>query len=283
MTAENTDERDQSGIQSVEIAGQVLRAIIAAGEPVPLREIAARSNIHPSKVHRYLVSLTRTGLVEQDSQRGHYGAGPLTIPLAFTRLRNLDFIAMAEPVLAELRDASKETALLTIWSESGPVVLRLYESARPVSLNVRIGSLLSLDSSAAGLALSAFVPEPQLKAVLEAQIAQGRMKRSATKPFLAKLEDVRRDGVASVRGTLVPGVSAIASPIFDAGGRAVLAIGILGHEADVDTSLDSHLSQLVLDGARTASERMGYIRRDEPMAARNERPHSQAGSSRSNT
>jgi DNA-binding IclR family transcriptional regulator len=283
MTAENMDERDQSGIQSVEIAGQVLRAIIAAGEPVPLREIAARSNIHPSKVHRYLVSLTRTGLVEQESQRGRYGAGPLTIPLAFTRLRNLDFIAMAEPVLAELRDASKETALLTIWSESGPVVLRIYESARPVSLNVRIGSLLSLDSSATGLALSAFVPEPQLKAVIEAQIAQGRMKRSATKPFLAKLEDVRRDGVASVRGTLVPGVSAIASPIFDAGGRAVLAIGILGHEADVDTSLDSHLSQLVLDGARTASERMGYIRRDEPMAARNERPHSQAGSSRSNT
>jgi DNA-binding IclR family transcriptional regulator len=261
MTAENVEESDQSGIQSVEIAGRVLRAIIAAGEPVPLREIAARSNIHPSKVHRYLVSLTRTGLVEQDSQRGHYGAGPLTIPLAFTRLRNLDFIAMAEPVLADLRDASKETALLTIWSESGPVVLRLYESARPVFLNVRIGSLLSMDSSATGLALSAFVPELQLQAAVEAQIAQGRMKRSDTKPFLAKLEDVRRNGVASVRGTLVPGVSAIASPIFDAGGRAVLSIGILGHEVDVDTSLDSRLSKLVLDGARVASERMGYIGR----------------------
>jgi DNA-binding IclR family transcriptional regulator len=277
MTAEKVDERDQSGIQSVEIAGRVLRAIIAAGEPVPLREIAARSNIHPSKIHRYLVSLTRTGLVEQDSQRGYYGAGPLTIPLAFTRLRNLDFVAMAEPVLADLRDASKETALLTIWSENGPVVLRLYESARPVSLNVRIGSLLTLDSTAAGLALSAFIPEPQLKAVVEAQVAQGRMKRSATKPFLAKLEDVRRNGVASVRGTLVPGVSAIAAPIFDAGGRPLLAIGILGHEADVDTSLDSRLSQLVLDGARVASERMGYLRRDEPKAARNECPHSSAG------
>ena len=258
MTAETMDERDQSGIQSVEIAGQVLRAIIAAGEPVPLREIAARANIHPSKVHRYLVSLTRTGLVEQDSQRGYYGAGPLTIPLAFTRLRSLDFVALSEPVLAELRDASKETALLAIWSESGPVVLRLYESARPVFLNMRIGSVLSLDS-ASGLALSAFIPELQLKAVLETQIVQGRLKRPATKPFLVKLEEVRRDGVASVRGTLVPGVNAIASPIFDGGGRAVLAVGILGHETDVDTSLDSRLSQLVLDGARLASERMGYM------------------------
>ena len=151
--------------------------------------------------------------------------------------------------------------MLTIWSESGPVVLRLYESARPVFLNVRIGSLLSMDSSATGLALSAFVPELQLQAAVEAQIAQGRMKRSDMKPFLAKLEDVRRNGVASVRGTLVPGVSAIASPIFDAGGRAVLSIGILGHEVDVDTSLDSRLSKLVLDGARVASERMGYIGR----------------------
>jgi DNA-binding IclR family transcriptional regulator len=259
MTDANEDERDQSGIQSVEIAGRVLRAIIAAGVPAPLRQIAARANIHPSKVHRYLVSLTRAGLVEQDAQRGNYGPGPLAIPLAFARLRNLDFIAIAEPVLAELRDASGETALLTIWSEGGPVVLRLYESARPVFLNVRIGSLLTLDISASGLALSAFMPEPQLNAAVEVQVAQGRMKRTTAKAFLAKLEAVRRSGVASVCGDLVPGVSAIASPIFDAGGRAVLAIGVLGQEANVDTSTDSRLSRLVLDCARKASEHMGYI------------------------
>jgi DNA-binding IclR family transcriptional regulator len=251
-------DRDQSGIQSIEIAGGVLRALIEAGQPIPLREIAARAGIHPSKVHRYLVSLTRVGLVEQDAERGNYRAGALTVPLAFTRLRNLDFVAVAQPILTELRDETEETAVLSAWSEMGPVVLRLEECARPVFLNVRVGSILPLHRSATGLTFGAFLPDLQRDAALDLQIAQKRMTRAEAKAFVAALPSVREAHLASVQGSLVSGVSALASPIFDAGGRVVLVMGVLGQQSHFDTTIDGAVARALKAHARKASTQLGY-------------------------
>src|SRR5262245_57200625 len=71
--------KQQPGIQSVEVAARILRALIDAGRPVPLKELARLARMHPGKAHRYLVSLTRTEIVTQDESSGHYGVGPMAI------------------------------------------------------------------------------------------------------------------------------------------------------------------------------------------------------------
>src|ERR1700740_601494 len=98
-----TDDRERGGVQSVEVAGEILHAMVALQRPSTLAEIARRAGVHPSKAHRYLVSLMRADLVEQDSSRGRYGAGPLAVSLGLARLRDLDFISIATPYLAGLR------------------------------------------------------------------------------------------------------------------------------------------------------------------------------------
>src|SRR6266571_9000099 len=67
--------KPRPGIQSVEVAARILQALIAAGRPVPLKDLAKLARMHPGKAHRYLVSLTRTELVAQDDLSGHYGIG----------------------------------------------------------------------------------------------------------------------------------------------------------------------------------------------------------------
>src|SRR4030081_312765 len=82
--------KQQPGIQSVEVAAKILRALIDAGRPVPLKEIARLARMHPGKTHRYLVSLTRTELVTQEDLSGHYGIGPMAIALGLSGRRHVD-------------------------------------------------------------------------------------------------------------------------------------------------------------------------------------------------
>ena len=53
------------GIQSIEVGGQLLQALLRAGRPLPLKELAQRAGMTPAKAHPYLVSFGRLGLVAQ--------------------------------------------------------------------------------------------------------------------------------------------------------------------------------------------------------------------------
>src|SRR5579864_5166633 len=85
---EQSDEPDDQrpGIQSVEIGAEILRTLATFGRPVPLRSLAAKCVMPVGKVHRYLVSLTRAGLVEQDATNGYYGVGRSSIAIGLSGL-----------------------------------------------------------------------------------------------------------------------------------------------------------------------------------------------------
>jgi DNA-binding IclR family transcriptional regulator len=59
-------ERDDvQGIQTIELGGSVLNALIDAGGSLPLRDVASAAAMSPSKARRYLLSFARIGLVAQ--------------------------------------------------------------------------------------------------------------------------------------------------------------------------------------------------------------------------
>jgi DNA-binding IclR family transcriptional regulator len=248
------DKRD-GGVQSVEVAGVILRAMIELQRPSSLTDIARHTGIHPSKVHRYLLSLIRIELVEQDIARGRYAPGRLAVSLGLARLRDLDFVSIAAPRLAALRDATNETALLAMWSDHGPVVLKLEESARPVFLNVRVGSTLPLCRSATGQVFAAFLPAAQVTALIDQELGSSEARRG----FAAQVAEVKLSKLGRVQGGLVPGVSALAAPIFNVDGQIVAAIGLLGRDVDLDISITGSTASGLIDAAKTISERLGSV------------------------
>src|SRR5262249_16547913 len=164
-------DKKRLGIQSVEVAGAILRALITAGHPAPLKEVARLARLHPGKAHRYLVSLIRIELVEQDAASGHYAVGPMAIALGLVGLRNVDVMRVASALLPSLRDEIDETVLLALWSARGPVVFRLEESARPVFMNIRVGSVLPLLRTATGRVFAAFLSDEHTRDLIEAERA----------------------------------------------------------------------------------------------------------------
>jgi DNA-binding IclR family transcriptional regulator len=208
--------------------------------------------MHPGKTHRYLVSLTRTELVAQDDRSGHYGIGPMAIALGLSGLRNVDVVRASTALLPSLRDEINETVLLAIWSPQGPVVFALEESRRPVSMNIRVGSILPILSTASGRVFAAFMPHDAVSALIDTELR--RSQRFADPGIL---EEARKRGLASIEGTLVPGVNAVAVPVFDHKNRIAGVIGALGRTEELDVGYDSKVAGALMRTAAEVSRRMG--------------------------
>src|SRR5487761_1264617 len=118
MEKKGVRRHERPGIQSVEIASRILVAMAEAGRPLQLKDVARGCDMSAAKVHRYLVSLTRTNLVTQEDD-GRYSIGPAAITLGLAGLHALDVVRIASDSLVELRDSSGETAVLATWSNTG--------------------------------------------------------------------------------------------------------------------------------------------------------------------
>lgn len=251
-----TRPKKRLGIQSVEVAAKILQALAAAGRPAPLKELAKLARMHPGKAHRYLVSLTRTELVVQDDASGHYGLGPATMALGLAAQRNVDVVRTAAGLLPSLRDEINETVLFSMWTPQGPIVFELEESSRPVFMNIRVGSILPLLRTATGRVFAAFLPS-EITADLISKELHAQSSSYSVNQVHEILEATRRHRLAQVEGDLVPGVHAIAAPIFDHKHRIAGVIGALGRSEELIVGNSSSVAQSLLRTATEISRRMG--------------------------
>ncbi|ANB76972.1 IclR family transcriptional regulator [Paraburkholderia phytofirmans] len=262
MKAEQDDQADDQrpGIQSVEIGAEILRALATFGTLVPLRSLAAKCGMPVGKVHRYLVSLTRAGLVEQDAASGYYGVGRGAIAIGLSGLWACSPVKEAARAIAQLRDATRDTTFGAIWTDMGPVVCLLEEADSPVYMNIRVGAQLAIHRSAAGRVFAAYLPEERVKRA--ARFQEHTLSASGQKFTSAQLRElhgeVRANGYAAISGLSVPGINAVAAPIYDHKGKVTVVIGVLGRDNDLPLSGESAHIKSLLDCAALASERLGY-------------------------
>ena len=146
------------GIQSIEVGGQLLLALGAHGAPMMLRDLAQATGVPAAKAHPYLVSFGSIGLVEQDASTGRYRLGPLALRLGLVSLQQSEPVRVATAAMAELKARVMQTVTLAIWSGRGPTVVRIDQTDRPLHANLRVGTLMSVVTTATGRVFAAFLP-----------------------------------------------------------------------------------------------------------------------------
>src|SRR3954447_16737748 len=90
------------GVQSVEVGGRILVAMVQAGRPLMLRDLAGGADVTPAQAHAYLVSFRKLGLVEQDTATGRYQLGPFALQLGLARMRISNPLRLAGDAAAAL-------------------------------------------------------------------------------------------------------------------------------------------------------------------------------------
>lgn len=255
-------KRESRGIQSIEVGGELLRALANSGEPMMLRDLAREAGMAPAKAHPYLVSFSRIGLIEQDETTGRYEIGALALELGLISLRRLSAVRTATPRIKALADTIDHVVSLAVWGSHGPTVVQIEEPSHPVHIAMRVGSVMALLETATGRAFAAFMPQKTIQAALDNALDRfgvgynpKRVKGARVADMLA---EVRKHGLARALGDPLPGVNAFAAPVFDHAGHVALVITAMGPEATFDANWDSPIAKALRDCAGTISKRLGH-------------------------
>jgi DNA-binding IclR family transcriptional regulator len=260
-------ERGQRGIQSVEVGGRLLVALAHAGRPMALKDLAREADMAPAKAHPYLVSFGKLGLIVRDETSGGYGLGPLARQLGLISMQQFEPVRLATPLLRELAQQLGHTVAIATWGNRGATIVRIEEAPTAVHVNMRHGTVMSLRGTASGMLFAAHLQRERVQAALaDEHVAalreQGRpipsAYRAPIEPALeAKWAEIRRHGVARVSGGAVPGVSAMAAPVFDEAGRIVLSLTAIGPTAVFDSRLEGSVAFALRRAAGGLSRQLG--------------------------
>ncbi|HKQ28829.1 MAG TPA: IclR family transcriptional regulator [Burkholderiales bacterium] len=221
--------KKRRGIQSIETGIRVLEALERADGPLALKDLSAGADLDPSSAHRYLASFVHCGLVRQGPD-ARYDFGPLALRIGLAAMQRLDPVQLAERALPELVAETGYTALLSVWSSRGPTVVHWQRSKNPFTTNLALGSVLPIFRSATGTVMVAFLPASVTAAAVSAEARRENVDRDA---FSRAVERAKRTRLACVDSSVIPGLSAIASPVLDWSGEATAAVTLIGTDPEL--------------------------------------------------
>lgn len=252
--SQDEDTRESRGIQSIEVGGRLLLALVHQGRPMPLKDLARDADMTPAKAHPYLVSFGKLGLIEQQDSSGHYGLGPLALQLGLISLQQVDPIRLASAELPALARSLGQTVGIAIWGNRGPTFVRLEEGPTAVHVNMRHGTVVSVRGTASGRLFAAYTPREKVLGALRAEAGKAVKLEPA---FEADLAQIRKQRFASIVDGTVRGISAIAAPVFDGFGSMVLALTAIGPSATLDPAPDGLAARTLIDCAADLSRKLG--------------------------
>jgi DNA-binding IclR family transcriptional regulator len=229
----------------------VLLALAEGSGSRALKDISAIAGLAPSSAHRHLITLVRTGMVEQSSATGRYDLGARVIELGLKALSRRDPIRIVGDSLEELRDQLGHSVFLAIWANHGPTIVRWEEGIQPVTVNVRVGSVLPLMRSATGRVFLCWLPSALTAPILKTEKANAK--------DVERLQQATRArGLGSVEGDLLAGVASLSAPIFNYRGQIVAAITMLGAQGDFDSKASGTIGKKLKNAADELSARLGH-------------------------
>lgn len=255
--------KERAGIQSVEVGFGLLEALGRAAGPQMLRDLAAAAGMSAAKAHRYLVSFQRLQLVVQDPTSTRYDLGPAALKLGLASLSRLDAVKLGRVRANVLMEQIGHTVALAVWGNHGPTIVHWEESPQAVTVNLRLGDVMPLLSSATGRCFAAYVSKDAIAPLLREELAraqkQGRADVPATMTAVrTMLDEVRARGASRVVDVLLPGIVGFCAPVFDADGHIALGIVALGPTGTFDPAWDGEVHTPLRQAAQQLSRDLGW-------------------------
>lgn len=183
--------------------------------PASLAQLTAATGLARPTVHRIAVALERHRLLSRDTQ-GRFVLGPRITELA-TAAGEDRLLAIAQPVLIQLRDQTGESAQLYRRQGDSRICVAAAERATGLRDTVPVGSALPMSAGSAAQVLLAW-EEPE------------RMHRGlrGARFSASTLAQVRRRGWAASVAEREAGVASVSSPVRDRTGKIVAAVSVSG-------------------------------------------------------
>ena len=216
-----TMNKNQGGVQSLEIGLSVLDVLIDYNEPMMLKDVAQAMQMHPAKCHRYLVSLIRKNYARQLND-GRYGLGDRVHAMGalgavgHSGFNQNNILERLTHIANEIKNTLNCGVQIAKWFSEGPIIIQSVEPDTAISIITRIGSRMPLTTSATGHLFASYQPDAVIKPLV---IAEWKAKQEPAitekwQNFNQLRVKVRTQGYATVTGDMLMGINAITIPVI---------------------------------------------------------------------
>jgi DNA-binding IclR family transcriptional regulator len=204
---------NSSGVGVLDKTASVLNALESG--PASLAQLVQATGLARPTAHRIAVALERHRLLARDSQ-GRFILGPRVAELAAAAGEDR-LLAIAQPVLTQLRDQTGESAQLYRRQADTRICVAAAERAAGLRDTVPVGAALPMTAGSAAQVLLAW-EEPE------------RMHRGlrGAKFTATSLAQVRRRGWAASVAEREAGVASVSAPVRGQGGKIIAAVSVSG-------------------------------------------------------
>ncbi|MHA6343880.1 IclR family transcriptional regulator [Roseivivax sp. CAU 1761] len=242
------------GIQSVEVGWALIEVLERACRALPLKQLAEEAGMPASRAHLYMVSFQRLGLVRQDGRNGRYGLGPAALRLGAAAISQFDVVDAAMPVLERLSQDHAQAFTLSIWGNRGPTIIYKLDGRDRSPFAIKVGSVLPLLTTATGRTFLAHLPRSEWTeiAAYEEKLSPGALAEAE-----ARVEAIRRAGLAMTEGRLQAGFYGISAPVFSVDGRIQATLTAVGSVALGEPSQNRRLQDALRAAAGEISRQSG--------------------------
>jgi IclR family transcriptional regulator, KDG regulon repressor len=225
-------------------------------------DLARRTVLLPSDVHRILASLKQFGYIEQDLETKRYRVGHGLLRLGLTAFQQNVLHSNGSPILMRLSKRLEATTHLAMFDQHECEVFLIDQVDVPHKplFEARLGATAKVHSTALGKTIMATLDRETILRTLE----RNGLKRSTGRTIttLEALEDefqlIRQRGYALDREESVEGGCCIASAVRDCSGAAIGAISASMDANRFYNSNQARLASHVTAAAAELSLMLGY-------------------------
>jgi IclR family acetate operon transcriptional repressor len=256
----DVDARDAS-VQSVDRALSIIETLAEDDEGYRLSDLAIRTGLSTSTVHRLLSTLESRRFVafDRSESKWHVGARAFTVGATFARRRN--FSAQAVPYLRKLRDLTRETANLAVVDDEFIIVLTRAESREIMRSLTKVGGRVAMVASGVGKAVLATYADEDVNAIIRHHGMPRLTEKSIVRPgeLFKELEKVRRQGFAIDDEEACMGLRCIAAVVYNDCSEPLAAISVSGMTSRITDERLATLGETVREVAAELTLALGGV------------------------
>jgi DNA-binding IclR family transcriptional regulator len=215
-------------VKSADRVLDLFELLARGGREMSHAEIAAALEIPKSSLTQLLRNLVARGYVAFSAASKGYRLGEAFAALARQGGPQLDLVARAAPVLAEITAQTRESSALNRMTGDEAEVVATVSSPQRLISHMRLGDLAPLHATSGGQAILAHLPAPALEAYLGRAVLRAVTPATLVDPaaLRARLAAARREGFACTFEEYTPGIVGIARPVLDAAGMPLASLNV---------------------------------------------------------
>ena len=254
-----TPQKRSYNITALQRGLRLLQLFSESPQGLAAKQVASRSRLPVSTVHRFLANLETSGFLNCSGD-GVYRLGIACFAIGHAASGQLDIRRVSLRYLQELNQQTRETTHLTVRHGLSAVYVEKLDSPEQLRIHSRIGAAVPLYCTAVGKVMLAHMADDERERVLP-QIGLERLTPNTVgnlQELNAELYRVRKNGYACDLEEHELHIRCVAAPIWDHAGGVNASLSITAPAVRMAVTRLRQVAPLIQAAGLQISQELGY-------------------------